>query len=190
MTGPTHFAAGAALGAGVGLLAGHPVAGAAIGGTAALFPDVDHPGSYAGRRLRLLACYLEEKWGHRESPTHTVFFAALAGLVVGTAAAIALKAFLLVLAGVLGGVSHIVLDGMTRSGVQPWRVWLPKIPGKVVGMLPAAGKWNALAARWENHKWATKRYRGDIFTGQDARETQVFAACLVILAAVLLMSGV
>ncbi|NHM25967.1 metal-dependent hydrolase [Desulfofundulus sp. TPOSR] len=186
MTGTTHFTAGAALGAAAGTLAGQPLVGAIIGGVAALLPDVDHPGSYAGRRLRLLACYLEEKWGHRESPTHTVFFAALAGLAVGTAAAIALKAFLLVLAGVLGGVSHIMLDGMTRSGVQPWRVYLPRLPERA----PAAGKWNALVSRWEAHRWAEKRYCWEIKTGQDARETQVFAACLVILAAVLLMSGV
>lgn len=178
MTGITHAAAGAAIGCAVGILNGTAAPGAVVGGLAALLPDLDHPGSYAGQRLRPLAVLLEEKFGHRESPTHTLFFAALAGLVVGVAAAIALKAPLLALSGVLSGVSHIVLDGMTRSGVKPYRVYLPRLPKKLGGR---AGKWNAIAGRIEGHAWRDVRWKGEIYTGQDGREAAVCAASLTLL---------
>ncbi|BAF60663.1 hypothetical membrane protein [Pelotomaculum thermopropionicum SI] len=180
MTGITHAAAGAAIGAAAGALGGAAAAGAAAGGLAALLPDLDHPGSYAGQRLRLLACWLEERFGHRESPTHTLFFAALAGLILGITAAIVLKAPLLALSGVLGGVSHIVLDGMTRSGVKPYRVYLPKLPGKLEKWRQAE-KWNSFAARAAAHAWAGRQWRGDIHTGQDGREAAICAASLVLL---------
>lgn len=189
MTGVTHAAAGAAVGAVAGALSGHALAGATVGAVAALLPDVDHPGSYAGRYFRPLACRWEEKYGHRSSPSHTVQFAALTGFALGLVAAVALHAALLVLAGILGGCSHILLDGLTRSGVCPWRVYLPRLPGKVAGKLPAAGKWNDRASRWEAHRWKDRQYRWEIYTGQDDRETMIFIASLLILAAVLLAAA-
>jgi len=181
MTGTTHAAAGAAIGAAIAAPAGihAAAAGAAAGGLAALLPDIDHPGSYAGRYLRPVACLLEERFGHRESPTHTLFFVVLAGLVLGVLAAIILKAPLLALSGVLGGISHIILDGMTRSGVKPYRVYLPKLPERWW----KAERWNSFVDR---ARTSEKSWRGDIYTGQDGRETAVFAVSMFCLAFILL----
>lgn len=182
MTGVTHAAAGAAIGAAAAALAGaDPAAGAAVGTAAGLLPDIDHPGSYAGRCLRPLACLLEEKFGHRESPAHTLFFASLAGLVLGVLAAVILKAPLLAAAGALGGASHIVLDGMTRSGVKPYRLLLPRLPERLGGR---AEKWNAFAGRLEGRAW-----KGNIRTGQDAREAAICVSCLALLGFLLLQEG-
>jgi inner membrane protein len=162
MTGSTHFAAGAALGALAGALAGQPVAGAVVGGLAGLVADVDHPGSRLGREIRPLAILLEEKWGHRESPAHTLAFLVPAGLVLGLLAGLFLGTPLLALSGVLGAVSHLALDAMTKSGVAPFK-YLPFVPRSL----------------------REKVYRGPVRTGQDWREHAVAAACWLAVAAAL-----
>ncbi|MGB9887630.1 MAG: metal-dependent hydrolase [Moorellales bacterium] len=122
MVGRTHAVAGAALGAAVGALGGPEAQAAAIlvGALSALLPDVDHPGSKAGRWLWPVAVWLEWGFGHRDSPTHTLLFAALCGAALGLlawpfAGAIGLAA------GALGGASHLLLDALTKSGVAPFR---------------------------------------------------------------------
>lgn len=127
--GRTHAAAGAFAGALIGHAAGQPLAGAAIGALAGLLPDCDHPGSTAGRWLRPLAVILEAVFGHR-TVTHTVWFAAavavgltvLAGLVPGPWP----PAWLTFLAGLFGGLSHLALDAVTRSGIKPFAPLEPK----------------------------------------------------------------
>lgn len=122
--GCTHAAAGAFAGALVGKFTGAPVAGPAIGALAALLPDVDHPGSWAGCRLRPLAVLLEKSAGHR-GLTHTVWFSLLVA-VLATVLASLLGAYAPVLppaaagfAALLGALSHLALDACTRSGVRP-----------------------------------------------------------------------
>ncbi|WP_334111146.1 metal-dependent hydrolase [Thermodesulfitimonas autotrophica] len=160
MTGSTHFAAGAALGAALGALSGQPLAGAAVGGLAGLVADIDYPGSRLGREIRPLAILLEEKWGHRESPAHTLVFLAPMGFALGLVAGLFLGAPLLALSGVLGGISHIALDAMTRSGVAPFR-FLPFV----------------------SRGLREKVYRGPVQTGRDWREYAVAAACWLAVAA-------
>lgn len=184
MTGSTHAAAGAALGAIAGALAGQPVAGAAVGGIAGLLADIDHPGSRLGRRARPLAILLEEKWGHRESPAHTLILLVPAGFVMGLAAGIAVGHAFLALAGVLGAASHLALDAMTKSGVKPFRMFLPKLV--LPGWFPAkaqeiAKRWNTRAARVEE-KTAKKHYRGVVKTGEDYREHVIAAVSWLIMA--------
>jgi inner membrane protein len=129
MRGFTHAAVGAAIGAAA--VPACPAAGAAVGALAALLPDVDHPGSTIGRRLRPLAVLLEEIWGHR-SLTHTLWFALPAGLALGLLALwLGLPAGCL-LAGAAGGLSHLALDALTRSGVEPFAPWGPRLRGPIL----------------------------------------------------------
>lgn len=122
------MAAGAAVGAAA--VPACPMAGAAVGAAAALLPDIDHPGSAVGRRLRPLAVLLEEVWGHR-SLTHTLWFALPAGLLLGLLALwLGLPAGC-VLAGAAGGLSHLALDALTRAGVEPLAPWGPRLRGPV-----------------------------------------------------------
>ena len=132
MTGKTHAAAGAFLGALAGKLAGEPYLGLALGALGGLLPDIDHPGSWAGRRLRPLAVVLETLFGHR-TVTHTLWFAlalGAAGLFLGAAlgAVLSTPAWLWALALFLGALSHLVLDACTRSGVEPLAPFLPWHP--------------------------------------------------------------
>ncbi len=191
MTGTTHFSAGAALGALAGALAGQPLAGAAVGGIAGLVADIDHPGSRLGRKVRPLAILLEERWGHRESPVHTLFFLVPTGLVLGLMAGIAVgHAVVLTLAGVLGAVSHLVLDAMTKSGVRPFRVWLPK--PVLPGWFPA--KAQKLVERWADwvnqveEKTNRYHYKGKVVTGQDWREHVIAAAGWLIVVLIITVS--
>jgi len=114
MMGSTHFLVGALTGAVVGMKAGAPLEGAAIGGFAALLPDIDHPGSSLGRLVRPVSVLLEAI-GHRVI-THTLWFClgtslALAGLFSNLG-------FFWIL--FLGSFSHIILDSLTRSGTTPF----------------------------------------------------------------------
>lgn len=112
------------------LTPGCPVAGAAVGAAAALVPDVDHPGSTVGRRLRPVAVVLEELWGHR-SLTHTVWFALPAGLLLGALAARLGLPRACAAAGTAGALSHLALDALTRSGVEPLAPWGSRLRGPV-----------------------------------------------------------
>jgi len=168
VTGATHFAAGAAAGAACGALAGQPLLGAAVGGVAGLLADVDHPGSKLGRRLPFLSVFLEERWGHRESPAHTLAALVPAGLLLGLLAGIVLgHAPVLALAGALGAASHLALDACTRSGVAPFR-YLPFLPEGVRAL----------------------RFRGPVRTagGGDWREAAVAAVSALALLAILYFS--
>lgn len=188
MTGATHFSAGAALGALAGALAGQPLAGAAVGGIAGLLADVDHPGSRLGRQVRPLAVFFEERWGHRESPAHTLMVCLPAGLILGLLAGIVVgHVVALALAGILGAASHLTLDAMTKSGVRPFRVWLPELPVKE--WFPAKGReiaerWNAWAIQVEE-RTAKKHYRGVVKTGEDWREHVIAAVSWLIVALLL-----
>jgi len=146
LLGTTHGSAGLFLGALSGSTCGGDASGmiwgAAAGCVAALLPDIDHPGSLAGRVFRPVSLYLEERWGHRDSPTHTALFVLLAALplvvlwlLIGCSTAPFWGA-------ATGGASHIALDAPTKSGVRPWRyIWF--IP----------------------QKWRERLYRGKLETG-------------------------
>lgn len=135
MTGRTHATAGALTGALVGRLVGNPIPGLIVGALSALLPDIDHPGSEVGRRLRPVAVMLEAVAGHR-TVTHTVWFCLASGFIFYLLVAflakfnptitvvLHLKALTLIpweagLFGLLGSLSHLALDALTRSGVRP-----------------------------------------------------------------------
>jgi inner membrane protein len=137
MTGRTHAACGAFLGALTGAVFGSPEAGAVTGAVAALLPDLDHPGSTIGRRVPVIPVLLEAVAGHR-TVTHTVWFclalAAGFGFLGSWLAGFGVpgvKGFFLALPALAGSLSHLALDSCTRSGVEPLAPlspWHPKGP--------------------------------------------------------------
>lgn len=110
----SHVVMGAALWVAVAKLGGVPpaepqaLAAAALG---ALLPDIDHPQSWAGRKMRAVSVPLALVVGHR-GVTHSAL-AVLAGLalllVMGTGWMAAPV--------VVGYLSHLAADGLTPSGV-------------------------------------------------------------------------
>jgi len=157
--GLTHLSAGVFLGAVTGLSLGNSpqnlAACIAVGGVMAVLSDIDHPGSLIGRVFRSLSVKLEERWGHRDSPTHTAAFIFLlsvpvlvAGFLPGHPAGPGVTA-------VFAGASHLWMDSKTRSGVRPWR-YLP-VP----------------------EKWRNKVYRGKLESGKSALEWGLACACFL-----------
>lgn len=114
MMAGSHVVAGAALWAVTAKLTGGPPADPQALGLAALgalLPDIDHPQSWAGRKLRPISVPLAFVVGHR-GVTHSLL-AVLAGIVTlvmmgfdGWAAPL-----------VIGYLSHLAADGLTPSGV-------------------------------------------------------------------------
>lgn len=114
MMAGSHMVVGAALWAVTAKLAGHPpaepqaLAAATLG---ALLPDIDHPQSWAGRKLRVVSVPLALVFGHR-GITHSLL--AVAGAiallaVMGTGGMAAPVA--------IGYLSHLLADALTPSGV-------------------------------------------------------------------------
>lgn len=146
--------------------------GAVVGMAAALIPDIDHPGSYAGRILRPLAVLIEKNFGHRDSPTHTLLFCILVGFLLGLPVVIYTGSIFMLFSGLLGAISHLVLDGMTKSGVQPFRLYLPKVYMKYI----------------EHVTWTQKRWRGSVTTGKDKREMFITASAILLTVLIIFLS--
>lgn len=144
MTGKTHAAAGAFIGAVIGQLTGSPLEGFFLGMFAGLLPDIDHPRSTLGRKRKSLSFAVNAIAGHR-GITHTVWFCLVAAVGIALLTALAgpilyavfprpdlLEIMESVLqAGVswptplvlgliifLGSLSHLLLDGITISGIE------------------------------------------------------------------------
>lgn len=114
MMAGSHVAVGAALWAVTAKLCGanpadpQALAAAALG---SLLPDIDHPGSWAGRKLKAVSVPLSLVVGHR-GVTHSALavlacFALLAGMGMGWGAAPV----------AVGYLSHLAADALTPSGV-------------------------------------------------------------------------
>ncbi|MBF0305482.1 MAG: metal-dependent hydrolase [Alphaproteobacteria bacterium] len=87
-------------------------------GLGALLPDIDHPKSWAGRKLGPLSMLIAGVFGHR-GVTHSLLavLICLGLLVWGGLGAMAMPV-------VVGYLSHLAGDGLTISGVPllwPWR---------------------------------------------------------------------
>lgn len=120
MKAATHVLAGTAAWTGVAWLDGglarpEALAAAALG---SLLPDIDHPGSWFGRRVRSVSIPLSMVFGHR-GITHSLLavLGCLFGLLILGKGAIAP-------AVLVGYLSHLACDSLTKSGVPllwPWR---------------------------------------------------------------------
>lgn len=116
MRGATHIIFGACLGYATSYLMPSPhaplvVATASAAG--ALLPDVDHPGSSFGRRIKPISLLISAIFGHR-GITHSLLAAMALGLLLF------FKVELMpdwALGLVIGYLSHLIGDWMTPSGV-------------------------------------------------------------------------
>ena len=115
MKGGTHILAGALVGYSVGAMAGLPLfeSGAlgAVGGLAAMLPDIDHPQSAIRRKTGAVGT-LAAFWMSHRGITHSALAVLLVGLV---AALLSQPLFAAAIAG--GYASHLILDGCTLSGI-------------------------------------------------------------------------
>lgn len=82
--------------------------GAVVG---ALLPDIDHPQSYLGRKIRFLSNILYSTIGHRTF-THSFLFTFILGIIVS------FFNYSLSTGLVIGILSHILLDMLTARGVS------------------------------------------------------------------------
>jgi len=103
----THFV--------TGLAAGYLLSGSlemsAISGVAALLPDIDHPGSYIGRKIPVIPTVLKWTVGHR-GPFHSLAAALGAGII-----ALIVGGKVVGLAVLIGYLAHLLGDLFTLSGV-------------------------------------------------------------------------
>lgn len=114
MMAGSHVVMGAALWVAVAKLSGQnpaepqALAAAALG---ALLPDIDHPQSWAGRKMRVVSVPLSLVVGHR-GITHSALAVAGAVLLLATMTTQWMAAPV-----VIGYLSHLMADGLTPSGV-------------------------------------------------------------------------
>jgi len=112
--GRTHLGVGLIAGYGLCMALGLPnaeatpiMAGAAVG---SLLPDIDHPESSFGRKVRIISIPINHILGHR-GLTHSLVFVAITyvcALYFGSSVA---------LAAALGVFTHLLLDMLNPSGV-------------------------------------------------------------------------
>lgn len=112
MNRQAHITTGALVGTLTGLVTGNPYIGLVAGAIGGYIPDIDHPGSFLGFLV-----------GHR-TITHKVEFVLAVSLVAAVAGSIFGLQWVIGLSLFVGGISHLLLDACTKSGIQPF-LFLP-----------------------------------------------------------------
>jgi inner membrane protein len=112
MNRQAHITTGALVGTLTGLITGNPYIGLVAGAIGGYIPDIDHPGSFLGFLV-----------GHR-TITHKVEFVLAVSLVAAVAGSIFGLQWVIGLSLFVGGISHLLLDACTKSGIQPF-LFLP-----------------------------------------------------------------
>ncbi len=77
----------------------------------ALFPDIDHPKSKLGRKIKPLSFFIKIFIGHR-----TLFHSLLIPLVLFIIYYI--LGYVYILAFLIGFISHLAIDALTKSGIN------------------------------------------------------------------------
>lgn len=115
-----------------------------------VLPDIDNSTAWMGKQIPLVGQLLERRLGRR-GWTHTVWAA------VGTSLLWLVFSPTLMIAALVGYSSHLLSDGLTRPGLQPWRP-LGRVGGVmlfsgggfwdvVIGMTAIMGSWICLIHR-------------------------------------------
>lgn len=108
MNRQAHVTSGALWGTLAGLATGEPYAGLIAGAVGGYLPDIDHPGSILGFLV-----------GHR-TITHKVEFILAVSLAFAAAGAMFGLQWAMGLGVFVGGLSHLLLDASTKSGITPF----------------------------------------------------------------------
>lgn len=77
----------------------------------AIFPDIDHPDSTIGQKVKFISKPINWIFGHRGF-LHSLFFALL------IYALIFIFSFQIANAFMIGFITHILLDGLTKEGIE------------------------------------------------------------------------
>jgi inner membrane protein len=85
----------------------------AVAGISALLPDIDHPESLLGRKIKPISWLINKLLGHR-TITHSLDFAIGLCIVVLLSSNFAYWAWMFA----LGYISHLLLDSLTLSGIK------------------------------------------------------------------------
>ena len=112
MNKQAHITTGALVGTIAGAAVGNPYIGLIAGSIGGYLPDIDHPGSILGFLV-----------GHR-TITHKVEFILAASLLLAAVGSIYDLHMAAGLGLFVGGISHLLLDACTKSGIQPF-MFLP-----------------------------------------------------------------
>lgn len=152
MTAKTHALGGftaALLLAKTGCLGQYWLSLAAVGALGGLLPDVDHPGSYVGRRVPLVSDAVEMAFGHRGA-THSL----LAVFLFYVAARLLALRFLgrdvagpMVLALAAGYLSHLLLDMLNPQAVPLFWPWKVRVRFPLPPVIPTGGLLETVAVR-------------------------------------------
>lgn len=103
----THLTAGVLVGASIGTATGQPLVGVIAGSVGAILPDIDHPGTILNKII-----------GHR-TITHKIEFVLICSVLILTLLSSTPYAVISATSFAAGGVSHLLLDAITRSGIRP-----------------------------------------------------------------------
>lgn len=83
---------------------------------ACLIPDVDHPQSWLGRKIKFISIPISRFFGHR-SITHSIFAIFLCIYLLNNSYLIMFCPYDMLQAFIIGYISHIIADCLTPSGV-------------------------------------------------------------------------
>lgn len=113
----THSVSGWVLGFAIGGMFGDPFTGGFIGAFGALWPDIDHPGSFIGRRLEITSAIISRLTRHR-GIMHSLLLCLISSFLVGGLLGYSLHKFWLSVATFFGGTfMHLLTDSYNVSGI-------------------------------------------------------------------------
>lgn len=131
MNGRTHKVGGACAGVLAGAMLLQPpytfdkmlLTGVLVGGSliGSLMPDIDHKGSTIGHQMKLTSTVISNLFGHRgmtHAPIIHILTTIILLLIGGTLTDFPKLIYVSFIIGLfIGGISHLILDSMTISGI-------------------------------------------------------------------------
>ncbi len=113
----THIVSGWCLGFTIGGMFGDPFTGGFIGAFGSLWPDIDHPGSFIGRRFEITSAIVSRHTRHR-GIMHSLLLCLISSFLIGGLLGYSLHKFWMSIAAFFGGTFvHLLTDSCTVSGI-------------------------------------------------------------------------